>query len=133
MSDRFILTAQLQDRSVVTPEKGSGRWRYNGTGQFMETPPEWELVDEMGKMNLSANGSDGHVPIRTPPQSKSNTAAMVHLHETSPLETGSEDSLDSNSPHPLDQSLNLPAPNEPTIAPAVVALTINSCSPAESI
>lgn len=109
VSHHFMRIAQLQERSVVTPEKGSGRWRYNGTGQFVETPSEWELVDEMGKMNLNANGGDGHVSIRTPPQSKSNTAAMVHLHETSPLETGSEDSLDSNSPHPLDQSLNLPA------------------------
>lgn len=92
---------------MTPPEKSSGRWRYSGAGQFVEAPTEWELVDEMGKMSLNTNGGDGHVPIHTPPQSKANTAAVVHLHETSPLETGSDDSLDSNSSHPRDQSLNL--------------------------
>ncbi|KAL6304168.1 hypothetical protein BKA93DRAFT_733617 [Sparassis latifolia] len=91
----------------MSPTNGGTRWRLNGTGQLVDSATaEWDLADEIVKLQIGDNGDGAEGQIRTPPQSKA-AAAVVHLHETSPLETASEASLDSNSSNTLDQPSNL--------------------------
>ncbi|EMD41614.1 hypothetical protein CERSUDRAFT_128533 [Gelatoporia subvermispora B] len=95
--------ADLSERSSLSPAGGGPRWRANGTGQFVDSAStDWELSEELVKLQLGASTNDSDAQIRTPPQSK---AAVVQVHETSPLETASEDSLDSNSSHAMDQPI----------------------------
>ncbi|KAI0050716.1 hypothetical protein FA95DRAFT_552046 [Auriscalpium vulgare] len=59
--------------------------------------------------NAIDSGDELHGQMRTPPQSKMNAVAVAQLHETSPLETSSDASLDSGpSPPASDQHLILP-------------------------
>ncbi|KAH9947706.1 hypothetical protein B0H21DRAFT_317936 [Amylocystis lapponica] len=101
------LSKELSERPMMSPPNNGSRWRFNGTGQLIDSASqEWDIADEIVKLQIGVNDEvDGS--IRTPPQSKAAAAAMVQMHETSPLETASEDSLDSNSSNPLDQSGNL--------------------------
>ncbi|KAI0067753.1 hypothetical protein BV25DRAFT_1867550 [Artomyces pyxidatus] len=103
----------LSSESAVS---AGGRWRLNSTGQLVNPEAEnatWDLADEIVRLKIS-NGIDGgdelHGQMRTPPQSKKNSSAVVQLHDGSPLETSSDASLDSgSSPHPSDQHLVLPS------------------------
>ncbi|OBZ79031.1 Zinc finger protein zfs1 [Grifola frondosa] len=96
MASRRTPIAGLSKPDVISPVNGGGRWRLNATGQFVDSSAgEWDLADEIVKLQISPNGADGGPPIRTPPQSKAVAAAMVQLQEASPLETASETSIDS--------------------------------------
>ncbi|EIM83474.1 uncharacterized protein STEHIDRAFT_160055 [Stereum hirsutum FP-91666 SS1] len=90
-----------------------GRWRFNNSGQLVDKDAEaasWELADEIVRLKISNgidSGDDLHSAIRTPPKNKG-AAAIVQVHETSPLETSSDASIDSgSSPNPSDQHLNI--------------------------
>ena len=85
----------------------SGRWRFNGTGQFVDSEAastEWDLADEIVRLNIGGVGADAQ--MKTPPKSKMPNTAVVQLNETSPLETSSDVSADS-SPHPSDHQINV--------------------------
>ncbi|KZT06341.1 uncharacterized protein LAESUDRAFT_653999 [Laetiporus sulphureus 93-53] len=89
---------------MLSPANGESRWRFNGNGQLVDSATaSWDLAEEIGKMHIGANG-DGDAQIHTPPPSKTNIA---HFHETSPLETSSEASLESGSSNALDHPINL--------------------------
>lgn len=98
--------------SRTTPENLSSktdtaRWRFNGTGQFVDAEAasaEWDLADDI--VNLKIGGDVVNGPIRTPPQNKIAAAAVVQLNEASPLETSSDTSLDS-SEHPSDHQITI--------------------------
>ncbi|KAI0932559.1 hypothetical protein AcW2_001155 [Taiwanofungus camphoratus] len=97
----------LSERSVITPANGAGRWRFNGNGQLIDsTSADWDLADEIVKLQIGADGDESEHQMRTPPQSKS-AVSVIQLHETSPLETASETSIDSGSSTALDQRVNL--------------------------
>ncbi|KAH8100457.1 hypothetical protein BXZ70DRAFT_1007958 [Cristinia sonorae] len=82
---------------------GAGRWRFNGTGQLVDSASsEWDLSDEIVKLQISGEGADANAQMRTPPQPKGNMGSVLAIHETSPLETASEVSADSSSPTTLD-------------------------------
>lgn len=102
---RDIMSANR--RGQVTQANGGGRWRFNGTGQLVDAASsEWDLSDEIVKLQISGDGADGNAQMRTPPQPKGNVGSVLAIHETSPLETASEVSADSSSPTTLDTSLN---------------------------
>lgn len=91
---------------------GSGRWRFNTNGQFVDaeaTSPGWELADEIVRLKIgevAGDGEDVHTVIRTPPKSKLASAAVSHLSEASPLDTSSNTSVGS-SPHPSDHEISI--------------------------
>jgi Zinc finger C-x8-C-x5-C-x3-H type (and similar) len=94
------------NHSTGTPVN-SGRWRFNGTGQFVDSEAastEWDLADEIVRLNIGGVGADAQ--MKTPPKSKMPNTAVVQLNETSPLETSSDVSADS-SPHPSDHQINV--------------------------
>ncbi|KIM85507.1 hypothetical protein PILCRDRAFT_366536 [Piloderma croceum F 1598] len=97
------------NHSTGTPVN-SGRWRFNGTGQFVDSEAastEWDLADEIVRLNVSGDiGDEVHARMKTPPKSKMPNTAVVQLNETSPLETSSDASADS-SPHPSDHQINV--------------------------
>ncbi|THH32355.1 hypothetical protein EUX98_g1872 [Antrodiella citrinella] len=94
-------------RAQATPANGGGRWRFNGTGQLVDSASsEWDLSDEIVKLQISGDVADANAQMRTPPQSKGNVGSVLAIHETSPLETASEVSADSSSPTALDSSIN---------------------------
>ena len=91
----------------------SGRWRFNTTGQLVNSEAastEWDLADEIVRLNIGGVGGDiggeVHAQIRTPPKSKMPNTTVVQLSEASPLEASSDASADS-SPHPSDHQINV--------------------------
>ncbi|KAF9243865.1 hypothetical protein BU15DRAFT_86298 [Melanogaster broomeanus] len=106
----------LSDGSTYTGESNrssdrhSHRWRFNGTGQLVDSgaASEWDLAQEIARLKLSSVGEladDVHGPMKTPPQSKLANAAVVPYSEASPLETASEASIDS-SPQISDHQIS---------------------------
>lgn len=91
--------------------RGGERWRLNSVGQLVDAQAaaaEWELADQLVKMNLNGEGAeDVRGQVRTPPNSKMATKAVAQLTETSPLETSSEASGGSSSPDLTEQGRNL--------------------------
>jgi hypothetical protein len=48
------------NHSTGTPVN-SGRWRFNGTGQFVDSEAastEWDLADEIVRLNINGVGGD---------------------------------------------------------------------------
>ncbi|KAI0094553.1 hypothetical protein BDY19DRAFT_26810 [Irpex rosettiformis] len=81
---------------------GGGRWRLNGYGQHVDSvSAEWDIVDELGKLQLGDNASDRKSQMRTPPQMRGGLGAVGI--ESSPLESSS-DSLGSDSPNAFEQA-----------------------------
>ncbi|KAI0343972.1 hypothetical protein BDW22DRAFT_1110352 [Trametopsis cervina] len=71
---------------------GAGRWRINSSGQLVDSlSAEWDIADEMGKLQLVENGSD-----------RKRGLGVVGI-ESSPLESSS-DSLGSDSPNGFEQA-----------------------------
>ncbi|CAL1696384.1 unnamed protein product [Somion occarium] len=99
---RDVLSAQASRRAPVS--NSNGRWRVNALGQLIDSSSADYLVDEISKLQIVSEESNGQ--MRTPPQSKAAVGAVMTLHETSPLETASETSVESNSPieHPISYS-----------------------------
>ena len=103
---REMLSSSASRRTPSTLPNG-GRWRLNNSGQLVDAASgEWDLADEIVKLQLSDGSGDPNVQMRTPPQHKSNISAVVAPHEASPLETASETSVGSNSPTNYDQQAN---------------------------
>lgn len=101
-------TAELSERSVLSPSSGNNRWRFNGNGQLVDSATAgWDLGDEIGKMRLGDNGDGDEPQLHTPPQSKAHAAALVQFQEASPLETSSEASIESGSSTAIDRQVNL--------------------------
>ncbi|TCD70653.1 hypothetical protein EIP91_002374 [Steccherinum ochraceum] len=102
---RDIMSANR--RGQAAQANGGQRWRFNGTGQLVDAASsEWDLSDEIVKLQISGDGADGNAQLRTPPQPKGNVGSVLAIHESSPLETASDVSADSGSPTTLDNSLN---------------------------
>lgn len=97
---RDMLPSQTSRRAPVL--NSNGRWRVNAHGQLVDSSSADYLADEIVKLQI--DGDDANGQMRTPPQSKAAVGAVMALHETSPLETASETSVDSNSPieHPIN-------------------------------
>jgi len=90
-----------------------GRWRFNGTGQLVDSEAasnEWDLADEIVRLNIGGageeHGEEVRAPIRTLSKSKLPNSSIVQLNQASPLETSSDASADS-SPHSSDQQINV--------------------------
>lgn len=95
-------TPRAADRSVKTAAgaNGGGRWRINNYGQLVDSvSAEWDIADEMGKLQLAENVSDRKSQMRTPPRGGLGVVGI----ESSPLESSS-DSLGSDSPNAFDQA-----------------------------
>lgn len=104
-------SSQMEPASIHStgPPVNSGRWRFNGTGQLVDSEAaatEWDLADEIVRLNIGGVsgeiGEDVQAQMRTPPKSKK---AQTALNQPSPLET-SDASADS-SPHPPNHQLNV--------------------------
>jgi hypothetical protein len=94
----------LADRSVKSAAgaNGGGRWRINSYGQVVDSlSAEWDIADEMGKLQLGDTVADRKSQMRTPPQMRGGLG-VVGI-ESSPLESSS-DSLGSDSPNAFDQA-----------------------------
>ncbi|KAJ3554245.1 hypothetical protein NM688_g3206 [Phlebia brevispora] len=101
---------QNADRSVLTSSSntnGGGRWRVNGSGQLVDfVSAEWDITDDLVKLQLTESGADPKSHTVTPPQSRGHLG-IVGI-ESSPLETSSETSIgSSNSSSPFEQTVNL--------------------------
>ncbi|KAI0815326.1 hypothetical protein BC629DRAFT_1645366 [Irpex lacteus] len=91
------------ERSVKSAvnANGGGRWRLNNYGQLVDSvSAEWDVADELGKLQLGDNASDRKSQMRTPPQIRGGGGVGI---ESSPLESSS-DSLGSDSPNAFDQA-----------------------------
>ncbi|KAG6332480.1 hypothetical protein ID866_6609 [Astraeus odoratus] len=99
-------TNRASDRNMSTSNNGT-RWRLNGTGQLIDSAaPEWDLAQDIARLNLNVVGDltdDVRGHLKTPPQSKLSTTAVVQYNEASPLETASEASIDSSPQHSDNQ------------------------------
>ncbi|KAF7978926.1 hypothetical protein HWV62_44466 [Athelia sp. TMB] len=96
-------SSQPEPTSIHSTGGPNNRWRFNGTGQFVDSEAaakEWDLADEIVRLNISGVGDDAgaHGHMRTPPKVK---MGNVGMNEGSPLETSSDASPDS-SPNPSD-------------------------------
>ncbi|KAI0702441.1 hypothetical protein BC835DRAFT_67940 [Cytidiella melzeri] len=81
---------------------GAGRWRINSSGQLVDSvSAEWDIADEISKLQLGDNASDPKSQMRSPPQMRGSHGAMGI--ESSPLESSS-DSLGSDSPNAFEQA-----------------------------
>ncbi|KZT23744.1 hypothetical protein NEOLEDRAFT_1179745 [Neolentinus lepideus HHB14362 ss-1] len=99
---------ELAAERTVVGQNNNNRWRFNNAGQLIDSdisPAEWDLADEIMRLKIGS-GDDSHGQARTPPQGKMGSSTMAQYHEVSPLDT-SNASIDSSSPHPSDQHLNL--------------------------
>jgi hypothetical protein len=96
------------------PQANSNRWRFNGTGQLVDSEAataEWDfagdLADEIVRLGIADVGTDagddGRGQICTPPPSKMDPA-VLQLSETSPLES-SDTSADSS--HSSDHQVHV--------------------------
>lgn len=86
--------------------RAGNRWSMNGAEPMIAN---WDLAEGIGKLNIvgGTNEVDGTDGTTTP--SKKAIPDVLHITETSPLETSSSDtSLDSSSPQNLDD-MNLPS------------------------
>ncbi|EIN13634.1 hypothetical protein PUNSTDRAFT_117353 [Punctularia strigosozonata HHB-11173 SS5] len=95
-----------RNASSDLPSLGGDRWRLNGAGQLVdaETTPEWDLADQIVRLNLGGGEADElRGQMRTPPNSKNSTTAVAQFTETSPLES-SDASAGSSSPEPSQNS-----------------------------
>jgi Zinc finger C-x8-C-x5-C-x3-H type (and similar) len=96
------------DRSTQPNNK---RWRFNGTGQLVDSGAanEWDLADEIVRLSIADVGADPGEDLRgtlhTPPQSKMAAAAVAQLSEASPLESSSDASADS--PQTSDHQISI--------------------------
>lgn len=82
------------------------RWSFNGSEKLLDPKANWNLVEEIGKLKI-AGSDDGLDGSSTPP--KNIVREVVHVQDTSPLETSSsEASLDSSSAQNVD-GLNPPS------------------------
>ena len=100
----------LADRSVLTSSStvnGGGRWRVNSSGQLVDlVSAEWDIADEIVKLQIGDNGNEPKPHTLTPPQARGHLGIMGI--ESSPLETSSETSIgSSNSSSPFEQTANL--------------------------
>ncbi|KDQ54779.1 hypothetical protein JAAARDRAFT_348656 [Jaapia argillacea MUCL 33604] len=110
-SDKSDVPTTPSDRTAVGAT--NNRWRFNNVGQLVDSelaPGEWDLADEIVRLRIGTDvGGDSNDDVggqmRTPPQSKMSAVSLAQLHEASPLDTNSDVSGDSSSPHPLDQPL----------------------------
>ena len=110
-----ILTADRSARASVVNMPGGGRWRINSSGQLVDSVlAEWDVADELAKLQLGENGTERKSQMRTPPQVRGNMG-VVGI-ESSPLETSSEASLDFECEESRIRKLVgnsvLPAPSE---------------------
>ncbi|TDL28793.1 hypothetical protein BD410DRAFT_863436 [Rickenella mellea] len=81
------------------------RWSFNGS--LEPAIANWDLAEEIGNLQIGNGSIDGPQLTTTPPKNPVND--MLHMHETSPLDTSSSDaSLDSISP-PDEDRLALPS------------------------
>ena len=95
--------AERSGRPVAANANGGGRWRYNNSGQLVDSvSSEWDVADDMVKLQITDDASDRKAQRRTPPHLRG-SMGVVGV-ETSPLETSSETSLGSESPNAFDQS-----------------------------
>ncbi|CCM01635.1 uncharacterized protein FIBRA_03696 [Fibroporia radiculosa] len=98
--------AELSERSVLSPANGGFHWMFNGNGQLVDPAAgNWDLADDMTKMHLGVGDEASDPHMHTPPHSRSN-ASLLQLQSSSPLETASEDSIDSGSSNALDHPTN---------------------------
>lgn len=87
----------LNDTPTALDSGLANRWRYNHSGQLIDSEAGWDLADDIVRLKLGEVAGDGEdVPLRTPPKSKIGPTTVAQLTESSPLETAS--SVDS-SPH----------------------------------
>lgn len=98
------------ERPVLTSSantNGGGRWRVNSSGQLVDlVSAEWDIADEIVKLQISDNGAEPKSHTLTPPQNRGHMG-IVGV-ESSPLETSSETSIgSSNSSSPFEQAVNL--------------------------
>lgn len=98
-------SSQLEPASIHSTGAPSSRWRFNGTGQLVDSEAastEWDLADEIVRLNIGGVGGDIgsniHGQMRTPPKSK---GGHVAVNGTSPREPSSDASANS-SPNPSD-------------------------------
>ena len=104
-------SSQVEPASIHSTggSTNGGRWRFNGTGQLVDSEAastEWDLADEIVRLNIGEIREEVHTQMKTPPRSKVANAGVVQVNETSPLETSSDASADS-SPHPSDHQINV--------------------------
>lgn len=100
------MPAERTARLSATNANGGGRWRINSSGQLVDSlSAEWDIADDLGKLQLGDNGPDRKSQMRTPPQMRGGLG-VVGI-ETSPLESSSEASLGSDSPNAFEQPANL--------------------------
>lgn len=97
-------SSQPEPTSIHSNGGSNNRWRFNGTGQFVDSEAaanEWDLADEIVRLNINAVSGDTGASIRgqmrTPPKSKLASAAI----DGSPMENSSDASA-SSSPDPSD-------------------------------
>lgn len=100
----LIFDSISTDRNIASPPNGASRWRISSQGQLVDSSGDWDLADDIVKLQIT--GSNSNSPIRTPPRNKS-ANALAHFHDSSPLETASDASLDSSSSNVLDQRLDV--------------------------
>ena len=98
------------ERSVLSSSanaNGGGRWRVTSSGQLVDlVPAEWDIADEIVKLQISDAGAESKPHTVTPPQTRGHLG-MVGI-ESSPLETSSETSIgSSNSSSPFEHTANL--------------------------
>lgn len=95
--------AERSGRPVATNANGGGRWRYNNLGQLVDSvSAEWDIADDMVKLQVTDDSSERKTQMRTPPHIRGGMGVVGV--ETSPLETSSDTSLSSESPNAFDQS-----------------------------
>jgi hypothetical protein len=94
-----------------TPAANNNRWRFNGSGQLVDSeaaPAGWSLSEDMGRLSLGEVAGDVgeavHGAIRTPPKSIMPNGTVVPLNDGSPLETSSDVSADSSPVHQMPVS-----------------------------
>ncbi|KAF9229585.1 hypothetical protein BS17DRAFT_723528 [Gyrodon lividus] len=109
-SSSFTGESNRSSDRYMAASNNSSRWRFNGTGQLVDSgaASEWDLAQDIARLKLGSVGEladEVHGPLATPPQSKLATAAVVQYSEASPLETASEASVDS-SPQVSDHQIS---------------------------
>lgn len=100
------MSAELSDKSVLSPAYGGARWSFNGNGQLVDSASAgWELADEIGKMRIGGDSDGANPQLHTPPPSKG--SGLAHFHEVSPMESFSETSLESGPSSTLDPTASV--------------------------